>query len=124
MPSTLREGQGGDRADLHGVPPSPIHSHCLLLLPSREMREGSTTEAAKGVSRGRPLLHASQNDAFRQCLCHRALSSSSSHNHRKWFLPPLLRVLCEEWSREQTMRSRVAPTRLSFYREWGKTAVF
>ena len=116
MMDQIQERLLAEVADLHGVPPSPIHSHCLLLLPSREMREGSTTEAAKGVSRGRPLLHASQNDAFRQCLCHRALSASSSHNHRKWLLPPLLRVLCEEWSREQTMRSRVAPTRLSFHR--------
>lgn len=116
MPSTLREGQGGDRAVLYGVPPPPIHSHCVLLLPSRVMCDGSAIEAAKGVSRGRSLLHACQNSDSYERLRHRTLPVSSSHNHRKWFLPPLLRVLCEEWPREQTMRSRVAPTYISFHR--------
>ena len=123
LPTLLREGCRYERAIVHTLPQSSVHSHFFLFLSSRPFCGSVGFGTAERVRCGAPVLLSSSNWCGYLQLYHQRLSFAWKDCHWVWSVCELFCVLFEELSYNRWMTNRSSSSQITHCWKWSYAGV-
>ena len=118
LPTPLREGGWYERAIVHTLPQSSVHSHFFLFLSSRSFCGSAGFGATERVRCGAPVFLSSSNWCGYLQLYHQRLPFAWRDWHWVWFVCQLFCVLFEELYCNRWMTNRSSSSQITHCWKW------